>query len=361
MQHFVQVAFHHGGQFVEREVDAVVAHAALRKVVGADAVAAVAAAYQALARGRFFGGALAALFFLQARLQHLQRARLVAVLAAAVLAFGHQARGQVNHAHGGIGFVDVLAARAAGAEGVDAQIGRVERDGGSLVRLGHHGHGGGAGVDAALRFRHGHALHAVPARFVAQAAIRAFARHAQHHFLVAAQLGGRFAHHFHAPALRFGVAGVHAGQIACEQRRFVAARARADFHEGVALVIRVFGQQQALQLALQLRQLALAGADFFLRHLLHFRVLRGVLQQRLCGGQIGFALAVALPARDHGAHFGVLARQAHELRHVGHDVGPREQKVDFGEALGAPRELLAYGVVHGARIVAGPGRHAHQG
>jgi hypothetical protein len=35
----------------------------------------------------------------------------------------------VHHAHRRIGLVDVLAAGAAGAEGVDAQVGRVERDG----------------------------------------------------------------------------------------------------------------------------------------------------------------------------------------------------------------------------------------
>jgi hypothetical protein len=73
------------------------------------------------------------------------------VLAAAVLAFGHDAGGQVHHAHRRIGLVDVLAAGAAGAKGVDAQIGRVERDGFGLIRLGHHRHRGGAGVDAALR------------------------------------------------------------------------------------------------------------------------------------------------------------------------------------------------------------------
>jgi hypothetical protein len=35
----------------------------------------------------------------------------------------------VGDAHGRVGLVDVLATRAAGAEGVDAQVGRVDRDG----------------------------------------------------------------------------------------------------------------------------------------------------------------------------------------------------------------------------------------
>ncbi len=148
LQHLVQVAFHDGQQLVQREVDAVVGQAPLREVVGADAVAAVAAADQALARGGLLGGAFAAFLFLDARLQHLQRLGLVAVLAAAVLAFGHDAGGQVHHAHGRVGLVDVLAAGAAGAEGVDAQVGRVERDG-----LGSSGSGITATVQALVWMR----------------------------------------------------------------------------------------------------------------------------------------------------------------------------------------------------------------
>jgi hypothetical protein len=45
------------------------------------------------------------------------------VLAAAVLALHHDAGGDVRQAHGRIGLVDVLAARAAGAEGVGAHVG----------------------------------------------------------------------------------------------------------------------------------------------------------------------------------------------------------------------------------------------
>jgi hypothetical protein len=74
----------------------------------------------------------------------------------------------VGDADGAVGLVDVLAAGAAGAEGVDAQLGRVELHFLGLVGLGHHGHGAGAGVDAALAFGGRHALHAVAAGFEAQ-------------------------------------------------------------------------------------------------------------------------------------------------------------------------------------------------
>ena len=47
--------------------------------------------------------------------------------------------------------VDVLAARTGGTEGVDAQVLHVQRKVHFLC-LGHHGHRGGGGVDAALGF-----------------------------------------------------------------------------------------------------------------------------------------------------------------------------------------------------------------
>src|SRR5450759_4301426 len=98
-----------------------VGQAPLREIVGADAVAAVAAANQALALGGVFGRAFAAVFFLNPRGQHFQRLGFVAVLAAAILALGHDAGRQVCDAHRRVGLVDVLAAGTTGAVGIDAQ------------------------------------------------------------------------------------------------------------------------------------------------------------------------------------------------------------------------------------------------
>ena len=314
----------------------------LWKVVGADAVAAVAAAHQALAQGRFFGFALFALFFLNPRLQHLQRLGLVAVLAAPVLALGDDAGGQVDDAHGRVRFVDVLAPGPAGAEGVDAQVGRVQGDGLGFVRLGHDGHRAGAGVDAALGLGFGHALHAVAARFKAQAAIDVVALDAQHHFFEAANLVFIGAHDLHAPALLGGVAGVHAREVAGKQGRFIAAGAGADFHEGVAFVVRVFGQQQALQFVFQLLQLLIGAGDFFLGHLGHI----GVIEQLVRGGAVGLALLVAGVAAGDLRHVGVFARDAAVLLHVAHDVFAREEKVQFVQALGVALQLAAQKILH---------------
>ena len=120
---FFQVAVHHKIQLVQGEVDAVVGHAALGVVVGADAFAAVAAADKGFAFGGFFGLGFAFLRVVQAGGKDFHCLRLVGVLAAAVLALDHHACGQVGDADGGVGFVDVLTARAGSAEDVDAQVG----------------------------------------------------------------------------------------------------------------------------------------------------------------------------------------------------------------------------------------------
>ena len=90
-----------------------VGDAALRKVVGADALGAVAAADQRFALGGNLAVRFLLLFVLDARGQHAHCLRLVLVLRAAVLAFDHGAGRQMGDAHGGVGLVDVLAARTA--------------------------------------------------------------------------------------------------------------------------------------------------------------------------------------------------------------------------------------------------------
>jgi hypothetical protein len=110
--------------------------------------------------------------------------------------------------------VAVLPAGTAGAKGVDAQFGGVELHLLGLVRLGHHGHRAGAGVDATLALGGRHALYAVTTGFEAQLAVGAGALDAQHDLLVAAELGCAFAHDLGAQAGAFTPAQVHARQVA---------------------------------------------------------------------------------------------------------------------------------------------------
>src|SRR5690606_9527649 len=115
------------------------------------------------------------------------------VLAAVVLAFDHDAARNVRDAYRRIGLVDVLAASARGAEGVDAQVGRVDVHILHLVGFRHHGHGAGRSVDATLGFGGGHALHAMAARLELEPRISTMPDDARDHLAIAAKLrfGGR--------------------------------------------------------------------------------------------------------------------------------------------------------------------------
>ena len=87
----------------------------------------------------------------------------VAVLGALVLGGDHDVRGQVGEAHRRAGLVDVLAAGAAGPEGVDAQVLFLDVDFDAVVHLGQHLDRGKGGVAAAAGVEGGDAHQAVDA------------------------------------------------------------------------------------------------------------------------------------------------------------------------------------------------------
>src|SRR5690606_6885954 len=113
-------------EVVEGDVDAVVGDAVLGKVVGADAFAAIARAHHGLAGRAAAAFVLAQLLFVEPGAEHFQGLGLVLVLAALVLALHDKTGGYMGDANGGFGLVDMLAAGAAGAELVDAQVGVVD-------------------------------------------------------------------------------------------------------------------------------------------------------------------------------------------------------------------------------------------
>ena len=187
----------------------------LRKVVGADALGAIAAADLQLARVRLLRGLLLAAPPPSSRADSSAiAARAVLVLRALVLAFDHDAGRQVGDAHGRIGLVDVLAAGAGGAVGVDAQVRRVDLDFLDLLELRQDRHRDGRGVDAALRFGGRHALHAVRAGLEFQPREDAAADDAADDFPVAAVLARTFAERSRpaSPALRRSASTCAAGR-----------------------------------------------------------------------------------------------------------------------------------------------------
>jgi len=116
--------------------------------------------------------------------------------------------------------LDALAARSAGAHHVDAQLLRVDLDV-DLVGFGHHRDRDGRGVDASLRFGRRHALDAVYAALVLQAAEDAVAGDRRDDFLHAARAALRHRQQLDLPAAAFGVARVHSKEIAGEERRLL--------------------------------------------------------------------------------------------------------------------------------------------
>ena len=92
------------------------------------------------------------------------------MLGALVLAAGDEAGGDVGDADGGVGGVDVLAALAAGAVGVDAEVVGLDVDDDGVVDLGRDEDAGEAGVAALGGVEGGDADEAMDAGFAAEEA-----------------------------------------------------------------------------------------------------------------------------------------------------------------------------------------------
>ncbi len=182
-------------------------------------------------------------------------------------------------------------------------------------------------MDAALRLRLGDALDAVDAALVFQCAIDFFARDLADDFLVTAR--GAFADvgHLAFPAFAFEVLGVHAEQVAGENGGFIAARAAADFEDGVLAVLRVGRDEQDADLLFHLRQFLFQGGGFFLGHLAEVFVF--LVQEDVLGvGQVADHLAVAVAGHDDGFEFLVVLVELHVALHVGDDLGITELGTD---------------------------------
>src|SRR6185295_19456788 len=99
-------------------------------------------------------------------------------------------------------------------------------------------------MNATLCFGLRYALHAMCAGFEFEPGKRATPHDATDDLLVAAMLARILAQDFHAPALRLGVARVHAKQVASEQCSLVSTGAGAHFEENVVVIARIFRLQQ---------------------------------------------------------------------------------------------------------------------
>jgi len=155
----------------------------------------------------------------------------------------------MRNANRGIGLVDVLAAGARGTKCIDAKVGRIDGDVvGNRVGLGEHGHRARRRMNAPLRLGLGYALHAVPSRLELELGVGTLPDDARDDFLEAAHVARAFRNQLELPFVAFGVARIHAKQVAREQCGLVAAGPGAYFEEHVALVVGIARQKGALQL-----------------------------------------------------------------------------------------------------------------
>src|SRR5947209_3781435 len=150
--------------------------------------------------------------------------------------------------YGGVSRVDVLAAGARSAVGVDAKVRGVQDDVADRARLGQDGDRAGGSVDAPLGLGGGHSLDAVAAGLEFELGVGALPDDARDDLLVPAGVARRLRYHLHLPALAFRVARIHAEEVAREERRLVSAGPGADLEEDVALIVGVPRQEQLLQL-----------------------------------------------------------------------------------------------------------------
>src|SRR6266404_4642992 len=226
---------------MQGQADAVVGHAILRVVVGADFFGAVAGFDLSAALGSEGGLLLFHFQFIEAGAKDAHGLGAIFDLRFFVLLRDDEAAGNVGDAHGGVGGVHGLAAGTGGAKGVDAQILGFDFDV-DVVGFGEHRHGCRGSVNAALLLGGGDALHAMHAAFVFQFGINLIALDGGDDFLDSSLGRGRAFEDFDFPALRFGEAGVHAIEIAGEDAGFIAAGAGADFEDDAFFVVGIFGQ-----------------------------------------------------------------------------------------------------------------------
>src|SRR6185437_2129951 len=173
------------------------------------------------------------LVFVEARTQHLHRLLTVLVLRALILAGDDDVGGKMRHADGRIGGVDVLAALAAGAIGVDAQILRLDVDFNGVVDFRRDEDAGERGVAALGGIERRDSHQAMHAGFAGEQSIGVFAGDGEGGGLDASYFTGLIVIHLRFETLLLRPAQVHAHQNLGPVLRLRAAGAGMDGDNGV--------------------------------------------------------------------------------------------------------------------------------
>src|SRR5260370_25269523 len=298
------------------EADAVIGRAILRVVVGADFFGAIAGLDLAAALGGDGGLLFFLLHFVETGAENAHGLGAIFDLRFFILLRDDQAAGNVRDTHCGIGGVGGLAAGTGRTKGVDAQVFGFDFDV-DFVGFREHRNGGRGRVNAALLLGGRNTLHAVHTAFVFQLGIHFVALNRSDDFFDSALRRRRAFEDFDFPALRFGVARIHAEEIAGEKSGFVAAGARANFDDNALFVVGIFREKQELELALDSFLACRELLFLVVGELLHFRVV-GFEVHLVRAGEIFFDLLVFAMLGDNLLEFSVLLGDFLEARRVGH-------------------------------------------
>ena len=134
--------------------------------------------------------------------------------------------------------------------------------------------------------------------------------------LVAADAGFVHVHHLELPLMRIGVALIHAEEIGREQRRLVAAGAGAHLEDGVLGVGLVLGQEQDLELALEVGDALLQLFELGFGELAHLGVALRIGDQLGQIAHLGLSLAQRLDLLHHRREIGIFLGEPGEFLRV---------------------------------------------
>src|ERR1700722_1631530 len=200
------------------------------------------------------GLALLYLEIVESGAQHFHGHFAVFALAALGLAADDDVGGDVGYADGGFDLVDVLAAFATGAEGVDAQVFRTDIDFNAVVNLGNDEDGGEGRVAAGGLIERRNAHEAVYTSLAGQQSVGVFTRELDGRGLDARLFAGSLIKDRRVYAFAFCPAQVHAQEHGGPILRFGAAGARLDGHDGVEMIGFAGEKRPGFQLAVEVFQ-----------------------------------------------------------------------------------------------------------
>ena len=119
-------------------------------------------------------------------------------------------------------------------------------------------------------------------------------------------------------------------EIACEEGRLVAAGAGANLDDGGGVVVPVLGKEHELHLALDAGQLRLDLAALLDRHVDEVAVGLRIVDQRIGLGELGTQRHHFARFLDHGAEFGMIARELDDFLRI---RGNAHARLDLVEAV----------------------------